>query len=198
MKRNVKTGEGSVEQLRQFLSYSDKLAEEIKRAARQKRAISRDPVAKLTRFAEMTDNMHHIGDIPFPEYGAVEVIHAADAKSAHIRAYAPDSFGEPAPTPQAKAQAQAPQLAQLPVQPPIQPFTPPSYEQPIEQAPIPASEQPLSPSLDPNSFRGKFALEAEQLGNVKVRDKEPVEIDGRKATMGNPVWERVSRGDKEE
>jgi hypothetical protein len=32
-------------------------------------------------------------------------------------------------------------------------------------------------------------------GNVKVKDMEAVEIDGRKATMGNPVWERVSRDD---
>ncbi|MDR0947724.1 MAG: hypothetical protein LBM87_08340 [Ruminococcus sp.] len=68
MKRNIKTGEGSAEQLSQFLDYSEKLADEIKRAVKDKKPMRREPVERLTRFAATTDNMHSIGTRRFPEY----------------------------------------------------------------------------------------------------------------------------------
>jgi hypothetical protein len=72
MKRNIKTGEGSAEQLSQFLDYSEKLADEIKRAVKDKKPMRREPVERLTRFAATTDNMHSIGTRRFPEYIADE------------------------------------------------------------------------------------------------------------------------------
>jgi hypothetical protein len=146
MKRNVKTGEGSLEQLEQFLDYSEKLSDEVKRAARQKRYASAEPVARLKRFAQMTDNMHAIGNVPFPTYQETspllaamtipkaEVIHPTDELAEEVHELALDSFAEPAP---------------------------------------------------PVSFPTK--------GNVKIKDSEKVEIDGRQAVLGSPVWERVER-----
>jgi hypothetical protein len=70
MKRNIKTGEGSAEQLNSFLDYSEKLCDEIKRSVKDKKPMRREPVERLTRFAESTDNMHRIGTRSFPEYEA--------------------------------------------------------------------------------------------------------------------------------
>jgi hypothetical protein len=68
MKRNIKVGEGSAKQLENFLDYSDKMFEEIKRSLREHIPMRREPVEKLTRFAGMTDNMHNMRGAKFPEY----------------------------------------------------------------------------------------------------------------------------------
>jgi hypothetical protein len=170
MKRNVKTGEGNLEQLKKFLDYSDKLAEEIKRAARQKRQIPREPVARLERFAEATDNMHSIGNIPFPEYSITppqpqlppQPLQPTEkdysAYFAEDRTPAFPSYVPPPPMPKAEVIHKVPEEA-------VQNFAPDSFGTP----PVKSA------------------------GNVKLRDIEAVEIDGRKATMANPVWERVQR-----
>jgi hypothetical protein len=72
MKRNIKIGEGSAEQLSSFLDYSEKLADEIKVAVRDKKPMRRDPVERLARFAQSTDNMHNIGNLEFPSYDEAE------------------------------------------------------------------------------------------------------------------------------
>jgi hypothetical protein len=68
MKRNIKVGEGSAKQLEDFLDYSDKMFEEIKRSLREHIPMRREPVEKLARFAGMTDNMHNMRGAKFPEY----------------------------------------------------------------------------------------------------------------------------------
>jgi hypothetical protein len=68
MKRNIKVGEGSAAQLSDFLDYSDKMFEEIKRSLREHIPMRREPVEKLTRFAGMTDNMHNMRGAKFPDY----------------------------------------------------------------------------------------------------------------------------------
>jgi hypothetical protein len=170
MKRNVKTGEGNLDQLKKFLDYSDKLAEDIKRAARQKRQIPREPVARLERFAEATDNMHNIGNVPFPEYSVSPSLppppqkptekdysaYFAEDKTPAFPTYVP-----PPPMPKAEVIHKAPEEA-------VQGFQPDSF-----------GENPMKA--------------VKSAGNVKLRDIEAVEIDGRKATMANPVWERVQR-----
>jgi hypothetical protein len=206
MKRNVKTGEGSVSQLREFLDYSDKLAEEIKRAAKQKRAISKEPVARLTRYARMTDNMHAIGDIPFPVYASEP---PAPTDNDYRTYFAPDPDIAPPPRPRIKYPEQISSENALPRT---------KFEQKVPETPaevihaedIAADEvapykpdnfntdtAPTETISNPASFRSRFAAEAERLSfpgsNVRIKDPETVEIDGRKATLGNPVWERVAR-----
>jgi hypothetical protein len=68
MKRNIKVGEGSAAQLSDFLDYSDKMFEEIKRSLKEHIPMRREPVEKLTRFAGMTDNMHNMRGAKFPDY----------------------------------------------------------------------------------------------------------------------------------
>jgi hypothetical protein len=68
MKRNIKVGEGSAAQLSDFLDYSDKMFEEIKRSLREHIPMRREPVERLTRFAGMTDNMHNMRGAKFPDY----------------------------------------------------------------------------------------------------------------------------------
>jgi hypothetical protein len=150
MKRNVKTGEGSLPQLEQFLDYSEKMSDEIKRAAKQKRYASAEPVARLKRFAEMTDNMHAIGDIPFPSYAETATIMTSGIAAPFDSA--------PAPIPKAEV---------------IHPDDG-------------AVEKVHELNLD--SFT-PFPTK----GNVKIKDETKVEIDGRQAVLGNPVWERVER-----
>jgi hypothetical protein len=197
MKRNVKTGEGSVAQLREFLDYSDKLAEEIKRAAKQKRAIPKEPVARLTRYARMTDNMHAIGDIPFPVYASEP---PAPTDNDYRAYFAPDPSTLPPPRPRVRPSAPiptAPDQAYAPAEiihaeniaaDEVAPYKPDNFAADTVTAETAAS---------PASFRSRFAAEAERMSfpgsNVRIKDPETVEIDGRKATLGNPVWERVAR-----
>jgi hypothetical protein len=301
MKRNVKTGEGSLDQLYQFLDYSDKLSDEIKRAARQKRTISSEPVARLTRFAKLTDNMHSIGDIPFPEYagsspvddvpGGVSANVSAGVSDSDYRTYfRDDGFdassamykpGENAPrailptatgniggydrtgniggynrtgnvaaqsgieTDDAEDEIQPAELIRADDVAPgeVRAFNPGSFDSfgdsakagsagsfrsrfnaeaarlqnagssaapagvPASAVPantVPANAVPVN-TVPANAARGRPQYAAADTvytpntpgGNVKVKDLEPVEIDGRKATIGNPVWERVSRPDSD-
>jgi hypothetical protein len=228
MNRTVKTGEGSVEQLNEFLSDSDKLADEIKRAARQKRSIPREPVARLARYARMTDNMHAIGNIPFPDYS----IETEPTDNDYRAYFAPDEvagglknnplYGKTAAlargtAPVGTSDGAPPHLGisdfAEPPEPPVElirarsldpedvtPFAPDAFDPAVSHIP-PAADGPGT------SFRSRFIEEADRMiegfttagakeipgGNVKVKDLEPVEIDGRKATLGNPVWERVAR-----
>jgi hypothetical protein len=159
MKRNVKTGEGNLEQLEQFLDYSEKLSDEVKRAAKQKRYASGEPVARLKRFAEMTDNMHAIGNIPFPTYTETATILTA-------------GIAEPSATP-------------------IVPVPKAEVIHPTDEMAEEVHELALDSFAEPEPQRATKAFPTR--GNVKIKDSEKVEIDGRQAVMGNPVWERVER-----
>ncbi|MDR0974926.1 MAG: DUF6076 domain-containing protein [Ruminococcus sp.] len=185
MKRNVKTGEGNIEQLVKFLDYSDKLADEIKRAARQKRTISREPVARLARFAEATDNMHSIGNIPFPDYGLAPPppppvrdsdysAYFSEERAPSFPSYSVPPQSQAAPPPRAEVMHKVPSES-------VQSFEAQNF------APQNFAEQNAAPETIAENRLLKAA------GNVKLKDAEAVEIDGRKATLANPVWERVQR-----
>ncbi|MDR0987289.1 MAG: DUF6076 domain-containing protein [Ruminococcus sp.] len=161
MKRNVKTGEGTLDQLLVFLAYSDKLADDIKRAARQKRFIPREPIERLRDFARATDNMHSIGNVKFPEYSITPPPPPATPTDKDYSNY----FAEDR-TPAFKTYTPPPPpvIRNIPEEA-VQQFAPASFGEPPQKS----------------------------FGNVKIKDSEPVEIDGRKATLANPVWERVKR-----
>jgi hypothetical protein len=187
MKRNVKTGEGSLLQLQKFLDYSDKLAEEIKRAARQKRQIPREPVARLERFAEATDNMHSIGNIPFPEFGITPPPPPPPSEKDYSAYFAEDrtpAFPSYVPPPKTEYRGEKTEYRGENTEYRGE-KTEDRRAEVIRDLPGEAVQ-----NFKPDSF-GESPLKA--AGNVKLRDIEAVEIDGRKATMANPVWERVKR-----
>ncbi|MDR0903837.1 MAG: DUF6076 domain-containing protein [Ruminococcus sp.] len=171
MKRNVKTGEGNLEQLSMFLDYSEKLADEIKLAARQKRIIPREPVDRLARFALATDNMHSIGNVPFPDYGITPPPAPNDKDySSYFAEDNTPAFPNYVPPPHTEARGER---------------TEDRHAEVIHDLPKDAVQ-----SFNPDNFGNS---EVKAAGNVKLKDAEPVEIDGRKATLANPVWERVER-----
>jgi hypothetical protein len=167
MKRNVKTGEGNLPQLIKFLDYSDKLADEIKRAARQKRVISHEPVQRLAEFARLTDNMHSIGNVPFPEFSVTAVATDRDYSK---------YFGAETPAPAAEV-IHAANIAPEAV-----------HELPLQSFGAGDEAGTSAAEIVAGSARG-----GSPSGNVKLKDLMQVEIDGRKATMANPVWERVKK-----